>query len=256
MTVCPRCGTLYHDGCWEGPSSCVTPACQEAARELQAEAAHGPLVRPEHPGTDRRAGLAARGGLPTRVKAGEFTPTSLAMETSTGRVVIPWQQVELITLGVIEEGLGEKTSRSGVRNMVRKLLFGESSQEQQQKPRIRETWLLDVYTVDNPSAYRFDSGMVNYRSFLGQVSYSSAQNFLRLAARLVSSASDSRLDASVMALLSGQRDRIRRYGAVYDYELESAQQRARLAEQKPRGDFEVPAGLLEPLTEGEPVTEQ
>lgn len=195
---------------------------------------------------ERRAASLTRGALPVRVKSGEFSGQTMSLETAGGRVSLRWDQVQFIALGIIEDSVGDQeAARSGLRSMIRKLFFGESTSNQSRARQVRETYLLDVYAAEQPAAYRFDGTNVNYRSFLGDVSYISSQNFQRLTARIVSDAVECRLDASAAAYMTGHREKVRRFPNVYDFELESAQNRERLDEQTPRSRIEVPSNLLE-----------
>lgn len=224
ITLCPGCGRLYHDDCYSSPASCVTEGCRPSA----VDGGQLPATPPQ-PTLDRKAPTHERGSLPTRVKSGEFTADAVVLETSGGRWVIEWNRVELLTLGIIEEPFGNaEAQKSNLRSMVRKLFFGESQSDDRRVRKVRDVFLLDMFVQGQAHPYRFDGATVNYRAFLGDVSYASSQNFARLVMRIVRDSSEARLDASLLAYLYGQREKIRHYGAIYDFELESAQNRERL----------------------------
>lgn len=183
-------------------------------------------------------GSLQRQALPSRVKSGELTPQGLSVETASARIAITWDRVEFITLGIIEEPVGDAPlQRSTLRNLVRNAFFGDNQNERQRVRKVRDIMLLDVYVRDQPQPYRFDGTTVNYRSFLGEVTHSSNTNFLRLVGRIVHHSIHSRLDSSVVAFLKGQRDRVKHFGGVYDFELENIQNRERLTTQIPRCDL-------------------
>jgi hypothetical protein len=165
------------------------------------------------------------------VKSGEFTAAGISFETQAGGVFVDWARVEMLALGVVEEAFGEAhTQKSGMRAMVRKFFFGESQADQQRLRKIRDVYLLDLFVRAQPQPFRIDAGTVNYRSFLGgHVSHSSSMNFRRLMVKLVPACVEAHLDPSVVAYLNKQRERIRRCGAIYDFELDNAQCRERLS---------------------------
>jgi len=170
----------------------------------------------------------------------------MSLETGAGRVQVPWHQVQLICLGVIQDLVGDQAAqRSGMRNMIRKLFFGEGDSNRGEKAQFRETVLLDVYVHEQAVPYRFDAGTVNYKSLLGLAGYVSSQNFLRLAARIVNFANEARLDPSIVGLLTNHRERIRRFATVYDFEMESAQNRDRISDMAPRSRVELNPAWLE-----------
>jgi hypothetical protein len=267
-TACPRCNTPYHSNCWEENPNCRYEQCPSLRNGSQPETAtpapaggdgenymdwvtgdDGNRAAAFYQGRqpvppEQRLERLSRTSLPVRVKSGEFSEGALNLETANGRCEVSWDQVEFICLGVIEDQVGEgPANRSGLRNMVRKLFFGENNNEQV-KRKTRDTYLLDVYVRGQEPPYRFEAINVNYRSFLGRVSYISAKNFLRLVARLASKSRESYLDASTVALLEATRERIRRYASVNDFELESTLHRERLDTQTKCSSLEIGRDVL------------
>lgn len=267
ITLCPGCGRLYHDACYRSDADCTTPGCgvsahveapvlppPDASSEGSGEASTAPAAGGA---LERRTLTLERTALPNRVKSGEFVPQGMSFETGSGRSSVSWPQIELITLGIIEENVGDQPgSKSGLRSMVRKMFFGENQQEQQRVRKIRDVYLLDVFVRDQQQPYRIDGTTVNYRAFLGRVSYASSQNFQRLIGRIVDESVEARLDSSVIAFLGGQRDKIKRYGGVYDFELESSQNRDRLASLMARRDLTVDMVRYRARVEGDPASEE
>lgn len=234
ITLCPGCGALYHDGCYGSPADCVREACRQDTPPKEGASAAAVTD------TERRVLSVERASLPNRVKSGVFTSSGLSLETGAGRGLIEWGRVELLALGIIEEAVGNaEAQKSGLRSMVRKMFFGENQSEQQRVRKTRDVFLLDIFVADQSHPYRVDGATVNYRAFLGEVSYASGQNFHRLVTRIVRDSAEARLDASLLAFLHGQREKIRRYGAVYDFEMESAQNRERLHALVPRREVQL-----------------
>lgn len=235
ITLCPGCGRLYHDHCYGSDADCVSETCHAGAGD--------PLPRCDgasQPSTQRRAVSLERASLPNRVKSGEFTSAGIAIETNAGRATVAWENVELLTLGIIEEPFGSAESqKSGLRSMVRKLFFGENQGEEQRVRKVRDVFLFDMYVRGQAQPYRFDGATVNYRAFLGEVSYASGQNFSRLVTHIARDSCDARLDGSLLAFLHGQREKVRHYGAIYDFELEAAQNRERLHALVPRREVQI-----------------
>lgn len=241
ITLCSGCGRLYHDDCYGSPRDCRTPDC-EARREANARvegvpaeaAADGEVGggggEARVTSAERRKHSLERAFIPNRVKSGEFTEKGISLETQAGGVFVEWPRVEMLALGIVEEAFGDaQTQKSGVRAMVRKFFFGESQADQQRVRKIRDVYLLDIFVREQPQPFRVDGSTVNYRSFLGsQVSHSSSLNFRRFMTRLVQRSADACLDTSTVAFLNKQRERIRRCGAVYDFELDNAMNRERL----------------------------
>lgn len=228
---------MYHDDCYGSVADCVTETCRATAGDQPPVPEGG-----SPPAVERRSISLERTSLPNRVKSGEFTPSGIALETSAGRANVAWESVELLALGIIEEPFGSAESqKSGLRSMVRKLFFGENQGEEQRVRKVRDVFLFDMFVRGQAQPYRFDGATVNYRAFLGDVSYASGQNFSRLVTRIVRDSLEARLDASLLAFLHGQREKIRHYGAIYDFELEAVQNRERLHALVPRREVQIQA---------------
>lgn len=171
----------------------------------------------------------------------------MLLETANGTMEVSWGDVELLCVGVLEEPVGTpRESRSPMRKMVRQVFFGENAREEEKIRKVRDVWMLDVYVAGQGAPYRFDAASVNYRSFFGQVSYISQQNFQRLVACVARDSHEARLNASAVAFLQAHRERIKRYASVQDFELESSQCRERLGSQIPRLEIRIEERLLSP----------
>ena len=202
---------------------------------------------PVAPGAAQRTASLARAALPARIKAGRFSPQGMVLETAGGSVEVPWGDVELLCVGVLEESVGSpREARSPMRNMVRQVFFGENRRDEEKIRKVRDVWILDVYVAGQAVPYRFDASSVNYRSFFGEVSYMSHQNFLRLVASVAHECRESRLNGSATALLLRQKERVKHYASIQDFELESSQCRHRLSHQIPRAEIRIEERLFAP----------
>ncbi len=164
--------------------------------------------------------------LPRRVKSGKVTDACLTVESAEGEPLeIPWDQVELMALGLIEETPTDVSGPKGaMRQMFGKLTGKASDNEERKMRQVREVYLLDVFAKNHDRPLRMDSATVNYKAFLGgDMSFVSFQNFFRLATRLARHAVNSKFDESLVHFFNRRRDQVRKYPAIYDYELELQQ---------------------------------
>ncbi|MEW6278286.1 MAG: hypothetical protein AB1758_06670 [Candidatus Eremiobacterota bacterium] len=170
--------------------------------------------------------------LPLRVKSGTMGDQLLTLETANGPLEVPWGDVELVALGMIEEiPMDVQAPKGALRQMFGKITGKASENEERKLRQVREIYLLDLYTSSFEQPFRIDSATVNYKSFLGHdMSYVSFQNFFRLVTRLARGCTSARFDESVTAFLNRRRDAVKRYPAVYDFELELQQIRSRMDE--------------------------
>ncbi|MDQ7822155.1 MAG: hypothetical protein RDV48_05105 [Candidatus Eremiobacteraeota bacterium] len=170
--------------------------------------------------------------IPVRIKSGFFTEENLHIITQCEEKDIPLSQIEYVCLGAIEELVGgAEAPKSNVRSVIRKFLFGEKTEDEHVKPTKRTLFIVDIYVKGLDAAYRFDSSNINYKSFLGEVSYISFHNFKRLFKTLVDHTKESFFNKSAVALLMKRQDKITRYPSVYDFELECQNRRTRLSDE-------------------------
>jgi len=194
------------------------------------------LAQPPQPG-DVPAHDAQR-IIALRVRSAEATPTHLVVETAVGSRKLPWNQLEFISLGIIDGtvGMGD-IPRSGIAKTIRKLFSGEGPDEPMVEPRaVRREYLLDIYLVGHQGAYRIDGSHFNYRSILGQVGYISMENFRHLVEILLAHCPLSRVDCNLAAFARNRRDDLKAVGAVYDFEQEALAQRRKLEEMALAGE--------------------
>lgn len=169
--------------------------------------------------------------LPRRVKSGKITETHFQVDIpDLEPMEIPWDQIELMTLGLIEETPTDVSGPKGAMRQMFGKLTGKASENEERKTRqVREVYLLDLYQRNQGQPFRLDSATVNYKSFLGpDMSFVSFQNFFRLATRLARHAGQARFDENLVNFFNRRRDQVRKYPAVYDYELEIPSLRMKL----------------------------
>ncbi|MHB2019288.1 MAG: hypothetical protein ACYCW6_20245 [Candidatus Xenobia bacterium] len=229
-SFCEACESIYHERCWRRQSNhCVKADCKNANPN-----AH--LMPPSESGP--RPG-AVRSSLPSRVQTGRISSDSFHVLTSAGERDVPWSSVQMLGVGIIELDLTVEMPRSAMRAMLRKLM-GDDSQPTPQRRNIRETYLLDVFIADQDAPLRIDSSSVNYKQILGEASYQSHRNFLKLVTRIAEYSKEARLDASCVALLSNRRSDVKRYQSIYEFEMEVTINRNRLREQTPITEVSLP----------------
>ncbi len=167
--------------------------------------------------------------IPIRTKSGSINDEALHIITSCESKIIPWSSIEYICLGAIDDRVAAADGpKSNMRSVIRKLFFGEKMQDDSAKPAIRTQYILDIYIKDREAAYRFDSSTINYKAFLGEVSYVSFLNFKKLVKLIADRARDSYFNRSLLSLLMKKNDRVHHYGSSYDFELECQNNRSNL----------------------------
>ncbi len=234
ITTCQRCETIYHEACWRrNGNRCSDPACEAEVEARRGDSEASPPVE-----LAERRPVGPRTGLPIRVQSGALTEEGLRLQTGAGERTVAFSSIQMLGVGIIELDLTVDMPKSAMRAMIRKLM-GDEGQPNQQRRSIRETYLLDIYVHDLDSPLRIDSSVVNYKSLLGEASYQSMRNFLKLVAKIARAHPDIRLDSSAVALLAGRRYEVRRYSSVYEFEMESHINRTRIEEQTRSAEIEV-----------------
>jgi hypothetical protein len=171
--------------------------------------------------------------LPLRVKSGAMGQDFLLLETAHQTVDVPWEDIRFVALGWIEEERWEDDPKVALVRMGEFLGGQNKAKKEATRPKnVRESYYLDIFVEGRPEPFRLESSSLNYKAFLGQVSYISFQNFYRLVHRLCSGARQARFDDSLAAFLARRRDRVRRYRALYEFEAETQEVlQKRLAQQ-------------------------
>jgi hypothetical protein len=185
--------------------------------------------------------------LPIRVKSGEISEENLTLLTALEVRKIPWESVEMIALGMINEEIDTgKAPKSKMRSFLRQFLVGETNKPSEDKRNVRDFCLLDIYIKGEDCPYRIDQSIVNYRGFIEKPGYISADNFNKLTRRLTFYAKYSKLDPNLVAFLTKTKADVKKFGSILDYELDLQTSRRNAAALKPRTEI----GILKESFEG------
>ncbi|MGM9997925.1 MAG: hypothetical protein ACI38Q_00760 [Candidatus Bruticola sp.] len=161
--------------------------------------------------------------LPNRIKSGSFSETMITGETASDIIEIPWDSIEYVALGMIIERSEQDASAYKVQKLVRnfsRMAQGNVHEDDKDKiVTLKPTNFLDIYCSDREEPLRFDSSSINYRSFLkDKLSHVSFQNFFRLVREVCLHCQKAYFTESVKAFLTWNRDRVKMYGTIHDFE--------------------------------------
>lgn len=163
--------------------------------------------------------------LPMRCRAGFITEEALHLEGTE----VPWNTVELLAVGQIHHSLGDM---EGPKTMMRQMfgkVMGKDGKDDKKAPRYQEFVFLDVIARGHESPFRLEAANINYRQFLdGEVAFISWHNFYKLVVRVARHATQARLTESAQAFLNRRREQMKKFGAVYDFELDTQHALSRL----------------------------
>ncbi|MBQ7530034.1 hypothetical protein IJT10_09100 [bacterium] len=161
--------------------------------------------------------------LPIRVRAGSIYEEGLSYESARESGRIKWPEVRYVALGLIKERVEQNSSNYLMQRVVEGMKKGGASSGKDEGKIVsyKSTYLLDIYLHDHSELLRFDSSFVNYRSFLKErTAHVSFQNFFRLVHDICIRCKGAEFTASVAPFLLWQRDKVRDYVSIYDYENE------------------------------------
>ena len=160
--------------------------------------------------------------LPSRVRDGTFEEDHLV----AGGEQIPYDQIEYLALGVIDQMIKDSELKKGpLRKMVKKVTGGEESDSAKDRAKqTRQIYLLDVFTKVQDQPFRFAAGNVNYKSFLDKVTYVSLHNFFRFVVHFARKVPHAMATNSTAAFIAKRRDKVGHYDDFHDFELEVVQQ--------------------------------
>ena len=161
--------------------------------------------------------------LPTRIKSGQITEEKLIAETANDVITVPWQDVEHVALGMIIERVTQEAAAYKVQKLIQSAtkLAGNNDPNGEQGKIIsyKTTNFLDLYCAGHDETLRFDSSSINYRGFLQKkFSAVSFQNFFRLVREICMHSKSARFSQSIKYFLLWQRDKIKTYEALHDFE--------------------------------------
>lgn len=179
--------------------------------------------------------------LPLRVKSGQIKDDVLVLETAHEVVTVPWADVRMVALGVIEEKVEMEATSYNLEKMMggmSRMIKGGGGRDESRITSTRETNLVDLYVQGRLEPFRIDSAHVNYRSMLqGDMSYISFQNFFRLVHRLAQKATEAHFNEPLSHFLARRRDRVHKFAAVYDFELDTQNRMQSMDDQPGWGDL-------------------
>lgn len=176
--------------------------------------------------------------LPFRVKSGQIREDVLVLETSSEVIEVPWDDVRMVALGTVLERMETDAAAYNIEKMMSgmtRMVKGGGGRDESKITSMRETHLIDLYVVGRQEPFRIDSAHVNYKAFLGQISYVSFQNFFRLVHGLASHARSAKFNDPLVHFLARRRDRMHKFNAVYDFEVD-IQNKLQALDQQPGWD--------------------
>ncbi|MGM9992543.1 MAG: hypothetical protein ACI376_06845 [Candidatus Bruticola sp.] len=161
--------------------------------------------------------------LPNRIKSGSFSETMITGETTGDIIEVPWECIEYVALGMIIERSEQDASAYKVQKLMRnfsRMAQGNVHEDDKDKiVTLKPTNFLDIYCSDREEPLRFDSSSINYRSFFKEkLSHVSFQNFFRLVREVCLHSRKAYFTDSVKAFLTWNRDRVKIYNTVHDFE--------------------------------------
>lgn len=158
--------------------------------------------------------------LPLRVKSGKITPDKLIISTASEDIEIPWVKIKFISLGMVAEKSEVDAKPFQFQKIMTGLLKGHEAAKDDKIVSFREVNLLDFFADGMDEPIRIDSSNVNYKAFLGKMSYSSFQNFFRLVHDITVNCKEARFTENVRNFLLWKKDKVKKYPALHEYEDE------------------------------------
>ncbi len=169
--------------------------------------------------------------LPLRVKSGSFSDTGFSADTAQETYDVPWEKVRLVCVGLVAERSVTDSAAYVTEKMVSDVgrMIKGGSADNGKIVSIVESNVLDAFIEDMSEPLRFDSSLLNYRSFLGRdMAFVSFQNFFKFVHKFVSHCRNSRFSPTVAKFLSWKRYEIQRYPSFYEYNEEATNNLAHL----------------------------
>lgn len=167
--------------------------------------------------------------LPVRIKSGAFEEDRLIISNDVEYAEIPFEKIEYIHLGCVEEVLGTgEAPQSNIRQSLKRMFMGEGGKDgkdKQIKPSRRSSMFLDIYIHGRLAPYRIDSSSVNYKSFLKKMSYISRENFKIFVEEICRRADKSYVNPNVAHILGAEVRKIGKHRTLLDFDEASFQGR-------------------------------
>ena len=213
------------DGADKADASAEKPA---AAEKLASADLSGKSAAADALPADEENGLVFHHGrslpLPLRVKTGSLGDEGFTAETAHEKYEISWDRVKLVCLGFVAERYDTESAAYVTEKMINdvgRMVKGGDSSEGRIVSYV-ESHVLDVCVEGLAEPLRFESGIINYRAFLGRVSYVSFQNYFKFVHAFVSHCHQARFNTNVKLFLAWQRRELRRCAAFHEHNEEVA----------------------------------
>lgn len=157
--------------------------------------------------------------LPLRVKTGAITDDHFVAETARDCFTVRWDQVKLVCLGFVAERYDTDAAAYVTQKLINDMgrMVKGGSADEGKIVSFKESQVLDVFVEGFPEPLRFEANNLNYRAFLGKVSFMSLQNFFRFVRAFVSHCHQARFNRNVKHFLAWQRFELQRSPAFHDY---------------------------------------
>lgn len=157
--------------------------------------------------------------LPLRVKTGAIAEDHFVAETAKDYFTVPWDKVKLVCLGFVEERYDTEATAYATQKLINDMgrMVKGGSPDEGKIVSFKESQILDVCVEGFAEPLRFEANNLNYRAFLGKVSFMSLQNFFRFVRAFASHCQQARFTPNVKHFLAWQRFELRRFPAFHDY---------------------------------------
>lgn len=158
--------------------------------------------------------------LPLRVKSGKITPEKLIIATAAEDIEIPWCKIKFVSVGLIAEKSEVDAKPFQFQKIMTGLMKGHEAAKDDKIVSFREVNLMDIFADGMDEPIRIDSSSVNYKSFLGKMSYTSFQNYFRLVHDIAIKCTEARFSENIRIFLLWKKDKVKKYSALHEYEDE------------------------------------
>lgn len=156
--------------------------------------------------------------LPQRIVNGSIKPEGFEIFTAEKKQLIPWNSIQLVCLGLVEEPALEmpKNFYTQIRDAFKHFFSKEEKQNEGQP--VRQTYYLEMFVSGQALPLRMESTSINYRSFIEEVDYVSSSNFKKFLQLLTAKLPDCVFTESIYAILENQKSNIKKFGNIYEFQ--------------------------------------